>query len=245
MINLGNRNGIGNLPYANTGTPLASSPALRKAFEEAIDRDAMNRVVFGGTTQIGCTPFSPSGPAFDASIECTPYDPADAKRLVARSGFPNPTVHLLLPNTTDNVRFAQFIQAQEAAVGINVVVDAVASPIVASLQASGSFETMLAGPASGANTDANIYEWTATSGGRNYGGYSNPRLDLILANSRKATGPQALRTLYHAAQQILAADRPTIFLYHTTRYSGVSTAVTGVEQRSADLLLRVAFAQYR
>ena len=48
VINIGNKNGVGNLPYANVGTPLASSAKLRQAFEEAIDRNTLNKVVFGG-----------------------------------------------------------------------------------------------------------------------------------------------------------------------------------------------------
>jgi peptide/nickel transport system substrate-binding protein len=240
IINLGNRSGIGNLPYTNLGTPLAASAMLRQAFEEAIDRDAMNKVVFAGTTQTGCTPMSPASPAFDASIRCTPYNPSDARKLVAQSGFPNPTVHLLTSNATDMLQLAQFIQAEEAAVGINVVID----PAVGgtSIAVSGNFDTFIQGPATGANTDQSITDWVATSGSRNYGGYSNPRLDLILANTRKATTPKALRTLYHAAQQILVNDRPIIVLYHSVRYAAVNANVTGVQLRP-DLVLRVAFAQ--
>jgi peptide/nickel transport system substrate-binding protein len=244
VINIGNRSGccnqLGN-SYQNVGTPLASSAVLRQAFEEAIDRDALNRIVFNGTTQPGCTPVSPSSASFDASIRCTPYDPAHARKLVAQSGFPNPTVHLAVTATPENVLFAQFLQEEERQVGINVVIDQVAS--LTPLQETGTFETMLAGPGTGANTDGNFFEWFATSGSRNAGGYSNPRLDAILANSRKATSPKALATLYHAAQQILANDRPAIFLFHSVRYTGVAAGVTGVEERSADLLLRVAFAQ--
>jgi len=44
IINLGNRNGIGNLPYTNLGTPLAASAMLRQAFEEAIDRNGVSPV---------------------------------------------------------------------------------------------------------------------------------------------------------------------------------------------------------
>ena len=46
----------------------------------------------------------PGEPAwYDATkVPCTPYDPADAKRLVAASGFSNPTVHLLTRNATDS-----------------------------------------------------------------------------------------------------------------------------------------------
>src|SRR5262249_23802797 len=45
VVNIGNKNGVGNLPYSNVGTPLASSAKLRQAFEEAIDRKTMARVV--------------------------------------------------------------------------------------------------------------------------------------------------------------------------------------------------------
>jgi len=85
-INVGNKNGIRNLPYSSVGAPLARSAKLRKAFEEAIDRKALVKVVFGDRVQPGCTPVSPASPWFDASIKCTPYDPVDAERLIAESG---------------------------------------------------------------------------------------------------------------------------------------------------------------
>ena len=64
VINLGNKNGIGSLPYTNVGTPLASSAKLRQAFEEAIDRETLNKVVFGGLFQPSCTPIAPTNTAW-------------------------------------------------------------------------------------------------------------------------------------------------------------------------------------
>ena len=95
-VNIGNETGIGNLPYTNVGSPLASSAKLRQAFEEAIDRNTMNRVVFGGLVQPSCTPVSPANSVwFDASIRCTPYNPKDARKLRRRrQELPGPTVHL-------------------------------------------------------------------------------------------------------------------------------------------------------
>jgi peptide/nickel transport system substrate-binding protein len=240
IINIGNKNGLGNLPYTNVGTPLASSAKLRQAFEEAIDRDAMNKIVFAGTTQTGCTPMSPASPTFDETIPCTPYNPSDARKLVAQSGISNPTVHLGAGSQTEQVQLAQFIQAEEAAVGINVVIDAGGT----SIAATGNFDTFIQGPSAGANADQAVNDWVGTTGSRDYSGYSNPRLDFILANTRKATTPKALATLYHAAQLILLNDRPIIFLYHSVRYEGYSSNVTGVQLRP-DLVLRVAFAQYK
>src|SRR5262249_19874697 len=129
--------GAGVQPYANVGTPLASSALLRQAFEEAIDRDALTKVVYDGLFQPGCTPVSPASPDFDPTVRCTPYDPGNAKKLVAKSGIANPTVHLL---ATAGSTLAQFIQAQEAAVGINVVIDTVDQATLTAREQAGNFD---------------------------------------------------------------------------------------------------------
>jgi peptide/nickel transport system substrate-binding protein len=243
-FNIGNENGIGNLPYASLGTPFASSAKLRKAFEEAIDRTALGRVLFGGNVQRGCMPISPASSWFDATVKCTPYDPADARKLVRASGIANPTVRLLTSSNTDVIRLAQFIQAQEAAVGIDVVIDVFDNATVAARLERGNFDAHVMGWNGRSEPDHNIYSFLATSGSRNFGGYSNTRLDLILENGRKATKTEARRTLYRAAQQIILDDRPIIYLYHPIKFVAMSTEVAGVYLNS-DLSLRVAFAQLR
>jgi peptide/nickel transport system substrate-binding protein len=243
-VNIGNKNGLGKLPYTPLGTPLASSSTLRRAFEEAIDRSALARVVYSGAAVPGCTPISPSSPSLNTAVPCTPYNPKDAKRLVAKSGLASPTVHLLTPNTTINLQLAQFIQAEEAAVGINVVIDSADNPTVAARQLSGSFDTAFESWSGSPATDRNVYQFVATAGSRNIGGYSNPRLDLILNNGRKASTTRALSTLYRAGFKILLADRPIIWLDHPIVYAAVSTKVKGVEFLS-DVQARVDFAQYK
>jgi ABC-type transport system substrate-binding protein len=89
-----------------------------------------------------------------------------------------------------------------------------------------------------------IYTTLASAGTSNYSGYSNPRVDLILANSRKATSLVALRTLYEEAERIVPSDRPVIFLDHPRTNTASSSAVTGLELNS-DVQLLGAFAQYR
>jgi peptide/nickel transport system substrate-binding protein len=245
LINIGNKNGVLNLPYTNMGTPLASSAKLRLAFEEAIDRNTLNKVVFDGLEQVSCTEIPPANTAwYDATkIPCTPYNPVDAKKLVAASGFPNPTVHLLLVGTTDNLRKAQFIQAQEAVVGIKVVIDATDIPTATARRISGNFDANLAGFVPG-NVDPTGMIKLDTSGSSNYGGYSNPRLDLILSIGLKATSIKARSTLYRAAQQIIASDRPYIPLYNPIIFAGVSANVTGV-QLDYRGVLNVANARFK
>ena len=230
-INIGNKNGTGNLPYTNVGTPLASSAKLRQAFEEAIDRNTLNKVLYNSLMQVSCTPIPPAYTAwYDATkVPCTPYNPKDAKKLVAASGFPNPTVHLLARNTTDEGRLAQFIQAQEAAVGINVVIDTVDSATLGARTASGNFDTYLSSLEPGGSDPNSISTSVATSGSRNRSGYSNPRMDYVLNNGLKATDPKARAVNYHAAQQIIHDDRPIIVLHSLTTFVAFSTNITGVQ----------------
>lgn len=241
-INLGNKNGLLK-GYSNVGTPITNDK-LRQAFEMAIDRKAMNKVVFGGTVLPGCTPISPSSAWYDASVKCTPYNPTQAKKLVQQSGVSNPTIHLMVPTGTVALRQAQFLQSEEEAVGIHVVIDSTDFVTSLSKADAGTYDTFQIGWSGRVDPDGNIYQFVATTGSQNDSGYTNPRLDLILNNARKASTEKARKTLYRAAEKIILADRPLIYLYHNVNRAGLNKSLKGV-QMFPDTLVRVAFAQYK
>ena len=224
-VNLGNKNGVGNLPYLNVGTPLASSPKLRQAFEEALDRSTYNKVVWDGLQRPACgwIPFADKAWYEATSVACTPSDPKDARKLVASSGVANPTVHLLV--TPAGQRGAQFIQAAEAAVGINVVVDTTDFATSTDRTVAGDYDAYLVTVSGGSPDPGTMFQGFETSGDRNYMGYSSPRLDLVIRNGFKAMSRQARVRLYRVAQQIIQADRPVIVLTHGIQYAGVSSSV--------------------
>src|SRR4051812_2120504 len=242
-INLGNKNGLLK-GYSNVGTPIAASEKLRQAFEMAIDRKAMNKVVFGGTVLPGCTPVSPSSAWYDPGVKCTPYNPAQAKQLVQSSGVNNPTIRLMVPVGSVALRQAQFLQSEEEAVGIKVVIDSTDFVTSLSKADAGTYDTFQIGWSGRVDPDGNIYQFVGTTGSQNDSGYSNPRLDLILNNARKAATEKARGTYYRAAQQLILKDRPLIYLYHGVTRAGLSKQLTGVALYP-DTLLRVAFAQFK
>jgi len=242
-LNIGNKNGLGKA-YSSTGTAIATHPDLRKAFEEAIDRKALNKVVFGGTVLPGCTAISPASAWYDPSIKCTPFNPTDAKKLVQQSGLSNPTVHFMVPTGTVGLRQAQFIQAEEKAVGINVVIDSIDFPTSLNRADAGNYETFQIGWSGRVDPDGNIYQFVATSGSQNDSGYSRPKMDILLNNERKATSQGARKTLFRAVQQTILQDRPLIYLYHAVARAGLNKSLTGA-QLYPDTLLRVAFAQFK
>jgi peptide/nickel transport system substrate-binding protein len=231
MINIGNRSGVGNLPYQNLGSPLAQSPKLRQAFEEAIDRSTDIRVAWGGNAIPICTPIPPTDNEWYAQtkVPCTPYDPKDAKRLVAASGYPLPiTVHELIPPGIDLE--APVIQSMEAAVGFNVVIDQFDAPTYVARANAGNFDVVqIGGSPSDADPNSFIYPFFDTAGSLNRAGYSNPRLDYVLANALRATDPKARAVDYRVAQQILHADRPVIFLRDNVVYRVFDSDLKGIQ----------------
>jgi peptide/nickel transport system substrate-binding protein len=241
-INIGNKNGLLKLPYQNTGTMLAAHKNLRQAFELAIDRRLLNRVVFQGQVQPGCGPIAPTSPWFDRSIPCNARaDVARAKRLVAQSGVRSPTIRLMIGNDALAARLGEFLQAQERQAGINVELQP--TEFVSSLAKAdaGQYEAFAIGWSGRVDPDGNIYQFVHTKGSQNDSGYSNPRLDVILDNARHAKSERARKTLYRAAIRIIRSDRPLIYLYHTVTRDGVSKKVGGIKL-FGDGLIRAQFA---
>jgi peptide/nickel transport system substrate-binding protein len=246
VINIGNKNGVLNGPYQNVGTPLAQSAKLRQAFAEAINRNTLQKVVWRTGAAPTCTVVPPNDTEWYAQVKvpCTPYDPTNARKLVAASGFPTPiTVHLLVVGTSSDE--AQVIQTEEAAIGFNVVIDFREPVAFVTAIRTGQFDTVIRG-VSPTNPDPNtyLYQYFATAGSNNVSGYSNPRLDYVLANALKATNPNARAVDYRVAQQIIDNDRPVIPLRYYLDYAEFDSDLTGIQYDPfGDLLF--ANAQYK
>ncbi len=243
-INIGNKNGLLKLPYQNVGTDMAAKSAIRQAFELAIDRTQLNRVVFQGTVKPSCSPLSEASPYFDGTACNLHRDLKRARAAVARSGIRNPTVKLMIGNDSDALRLGQFLQAEEEAAGIRVQLQP--TEFVSSLAKAdgGQYDSFAIGWSGRIDPDGNIYQFVATKGSQNDSGYANPRLDVILNNARHAKTLGARKTLYRAAVRIIRNERPLIYLWHPINRHGVTNTVTGVKVYG-DGLIRAEFAQFK
>jgi peptide/nickel transport system substrate-binding protein len=247
-INIGNSRGLGKLPYTNTGTAIAKSADLRQAFELALDRKVINKVVFGGTVNPDCFPVAPSTPWYAATkgIPCNlTANVAGAKAAFTRSGAsPGVTVHLMLGTDPVAARLGQVIQSMEKPIGFNVVLDPTEFVTSLNHEDAGQFETFAIGWSGRVDPDGNTYNFLQTNGSQNDSGYSNPVADRALDNERKAASTQARLVDFHAAFAQAAKDRPVIYLYHVVNRDAEATNVGGV-QLFGDGLVRVAFAGFK
>jgi peptide/nickel transport system substrate-binding protein len=230
-LNIGNKNGLLK-GYSNVGTPLAKSQYLRTAFDLALDRTAINKVVFNGLNLPDCYPISPVSPwyATTKGLECNlKANVSTAQKLVKASGFQTPIkVQLMIGTDPVQARLGQVIQAMEKAVGFDVELKPTEFVSALNQADAGKFEAFAVGWSGRVDPDGNIYGFVATPGTLNDSGYSDQKLDYILNNARRSVTEKSRITLYSAAMKIIHRQRPLIYLWHPVNYYGVTKKVAGV-----------------
>jgi peptide/nickel transport system substrate-binding protein len=246
-INIGNKNGLGKT-YENVGTPFAKSAALRQAFELALDRNAINKVVFGGTNKPGCFPFPPSSPFFAATkgISChLAANASAAKAAFARSGVSAPVdVHLMLGTDPIAARLGAVIQAAEKPIGFNVILDPTEFTTSLNNADAGKFATFAIGWSGRVDPDGNLYQFVNTKGSINDSGYSNAVVDKATNQARAVLNLAKRVAAYHTALVQMNKDLPLIYLYYPVNRFGVSQTVGNV-QVFGDGLIRAQYAGFK
>lgn len=241
-FNVGNVDGVGT-PAKPIDKPTAKDPRVRQAFEYAIDRAGLVKVVFNDLYAVACSPIAPvSEFSSPAAQKCTPHDPAKAKQLLKDAGVKTPyPVAMLVSNNPDTLRLAQALQSMVKQGGFDLQIKPVEYASLLDQQDQGNFELLQLGWSGRVDPDANITNFLGTGGSQNVAGYNDPALDAVLTQARQSADMAKRRELYgQAVTKIQAAD-PLIYLYRQRNLTGVSNTVKGV-QVFPDGVVRLAFA---
>jgi len=223
-------------------TPLGQHPELREAFEAALDRDVINKVVFYNQVTPDCGPISPVSPWFDKSLKCPGRNLAKARQLVAKSGVKTPIpVKLMLEASSQTERLGQVIQAMAKEAGFAVNIQPSEFTTALDRGDQGDFDAFQIGWSGRVDPDGNLYSQQQSEGATNYGGEANPSVDKGLEEARTTTETDKRREIYKRVISTLGRDRNIIYLYHDKLFTGSRGDVSGVEVRP-DGLPRVAFA---
>jgi peptide/nickel transport system substrate-binding protein len=245
-INIGNKNGL-NKTYENIGTAFAKSADLRRAFELALDRKMINKLVFGGTQQPGCFPFPAASP-FAAAAKGIPChltaNVSAAKAAFQKSGASSVDVHMMIGTDPIAARFGAVIQGQEKPIGFNVILDPTEFTTSLNREDAGKYETFAVGWSGRVDPDGNFYQFVNSKGSQNDSGYVNPGVDRATNQARAILDPQRRIAQYHAALVQVLKDMPLIYLYNPINRFGVEKNVGGV-QIFGDGLIRAQYAGFR
>ncbi len=218
---------IGNGPRANS--PLGRDARVRAAFELAIDRDALNQVVYEGAYVPTAQPVPPGNPFHIREFRPQPRDVARARALLREAGVTTPVpVEMTVPNNPDLRQAGEVIQAMVREAGFELRLNAM--EFASSLQAAqrGDFETYLVGWSGRVDPDGNSWTFLHSRGGQNDGKYSNPEVDRLLDEARAETDADKRRALYARVWQVaLAQDHARIYLWHRRNIVAHTARLTG------------------
>ena len=222
--------------------PFKGNVNLRKAFNYAVDRDALCGQTFEGTLTPSRGILSPGTPGFNGDLKGYSYDPALARDTLAKAGYPGgkglSSIDLWVNNNQKLLEAAQKVQADLKAVGIRVQVKAV--DFATFLQAlQGTPDTpgeavfyRYGWNADYPDPDAFLY-WLLHSRNvgpaGNIGRYSNPKVDELLDRARSMTAMEERIPLYREAERIaVEEDAAWLFLADYTQRVLIKPHVKGV-----------------
>ena len=210
-------------------TPFGGDRRVREAFELAIDRAAINQVVYEGQYTITAQGIPPANPFHARSIQPEPRNVARARQLLAEAGVRTPlAVEMTVPNNPDLRQVAEVIQAMVREAGFDLRINAM--EFASSLQAAtrGDFETYLLAWSGRADPDGNTWTFIHSQGPQNDGKYSNPEVDRLLNAARVETDSERRRALYEDMWRIsLRQDRHRMYLWHRKNIVGHTARLTG------------------
>jgi len=243
-FNVGNVDGV-TQPPKPIDKPHAQDARVRRAFDYALDREALVKSVFNGIYSVACSPISPASPfSTDEAQECTPHDPERAKELLREAGVKTPyRIEMLVTNTPDALRIAQALQAMVKPSGFELVLQPTEFATLLDQQDRGDFELLQLGWSGRVDPDANITNFVGTQASQNVAGFSDPELDDLLTQARQSTDQAERARLYGQVATKIREEAPLIYLYRQRNLTAVSNDVKGV-QVFPDGVLRVARAGF-
>jgi peptide/nickel transport system substrate-binding protein len=228
----------------STPGPFGTDPRVRQAFDLAVDRDAINNVVFAGVNAPNAQPVPPTSPFFVKSIPQPTRDVAKARALLAAAGVKTPfTVQLTVINNPDSIQVAEVMQSMVAEAGFDLKLNTM--EFVSSLSAAdkGDFTAYLVGWTGRPDIDGNLRDLLYSSGGTNYTGYKNPAFDTLLDQARSTADMAQRMAGYTKLVQLLREDLPIIYLYSARWNFGTVAKVEGFDP-VADGMLRLGGVKF-
>ena len=215
--------------------PLGRDPRVREAFELALDREAIVRVVMDGEAAVGNQWIPPDNGYYAKNMPVPKRDLTRAKALLTEAGVPSPSFTLMTPTTTDAQKIAQVVQAMVKEAGFDVKIQSTEFAASLDLADKGQYDAYVLAWSGRADPDGNIFSFAACMQPLNNAGYCKPEVDDVLNRSRATRDPAERRRLFEHLAAIVLKDRPMIYLYHrhwlwayTSRLSGLRTIPDGI-----------------
>jgi peptide/nickel transport system substrate-binding protein len=209
--------------------PLGRDVRVRQAFEKALDRAAINQVVFDGQFVPNNQVEAPGTTFWDPGHPVPPRDLEGAKALLKQAGLEKVSATLIIPNAPIGQQLGEAVQSMVAEAGFDIKLQQMEANAAFAASVAGEYQVTTGIWSGRPDPDGNISIWVASDGFLNWGRYHNPTLDELLARARSVTDVPARQKLYRQVTDIYLHDLPFIVLYHQKWLFGLSDKVQGFQ----------------
>jgi len=210
------------IPDTNGKNPL-KDVRVRKALSIAINRQAISDRVMEGLGIPAAELLTPGMFGTTPKLAAIPYDPKQAKELLAEAGYPNGfTTNLGTPNDRyiNDAQVSQAVAAMWERIGLKVNVQAFTKSVFFKMRNEYKFSTYLAGWGAGTGEMSSpLVALVATQnkekglGGTNRGRYSNPAMDAVLEQAMATVDDGKREMLLQKASKLVMDDYGIIPLH--------------------------------
>jgi len=220
---------VGNGPRALS--PMGRDARVRQAFDAAIDRAALNQVVYEGQFTLSAQAIPPSSRYHLRDAPPPPRDLARARALLREAGFTQPVpVQFMVANSPDHRQIGEMIQAMVREAGFDLRIHAMEFASALQATARGDFEVFLSQFSGRPDPDGNIYNGSHSRGATNDGKYSDAEVDRLLDAAREETDPARREALYADVWRLaIGRDRSRIYLWHRMNFFGHTARLQGFQ----------------
>jgi peptide/nickel transport system substrate-binding protein len=208
--------------------PLGQNATVRQALELAIDRDALNQVVFNGEFVPGNQWVSPTNAYYQKNIPVPKRDVAKAKALIKEAGVQTPiAIDFMVPQGAENKAVSEVVQAMAAEAGFDLKIRVTEFATSLTAAEKGEYQMYFIGWSGRTDPDGNIYIFEKTKAPQNVTGFSNPEVDKALDDARLTSDAAKRKAIYEKAAKILLTEDPILYLYHRKVLIAHTTKVEG------------------
>jgi peptide/nickel transport system substrate-binding protein len=216
--------------------PLSQSAKVRQALDLAIDREALNQVVFNGEFIPGNQWINPDHPYYQKAFPVRARDIEKAKALLKEAGIAGPVnVDFMVPKGPEFEAAAQVVQSMAAEAGFDMRIRVTELATSLKQAEAGEYQAYFLRWSGRIDPDGNSYIFQHANAPQNYSDWRNPEADKALEDARLVTNMAQRKSIYEKLTKIEMEDEPILYLFHyriliahTTRLEGYTPMPDGL-----------------
>lgn len=215
----------------NTRRPPLDNPNVRKALALAIQRQRITRHITRGGEQPAYH-FTPPDTGGFTSRHALEGTPDDARRLLAKAGYPNgegfPELTVLYNTADTHARIAEAIQQMwKEQLNINVTLVNMEWKVYLEQTRNGHYDIARAGWIADYLDPNTFLDLWVTDGGNNRTGWSHAAYDQLINQASRTANQEKRFSLFQEAERLLSEEAPIMPIYFYQSKSLVHPSVQG------------------